>query len=317
MKKHIIITVVLLVIGIAMCAVGGVICGAGDGFAFKRDLEYTEHTFEAESDIKAIDFELKGNYNFIIQSGESCSLKYSESEISDISVVESNGALKVVEKTHWTNFIQSWFAKTQKTDLVLTVIEGTVLTMDCEFDGAVTMELPAWEYGNINFDVNGAAQIKTAGEIKTEDVEFDVSGYGELSMSGEFKDVEVATSGGSNVSLQGSATSLKISASGSSAFKSEDLKCDNVSIKASGSVEANIKGEGGTLTARMSGSCRIYAAEFTLSTAEIRVSGSVRADVNVSDKIIVNASGSAKINYYGDPQIEKTVSGGVKINKIG
>lgn len=317
MKKQIISTVIILVVGLVLCIGGGLMYRGAGGDAFAQSLEYTEYNYEAENQINTIDLEVSGDCNLILKRGESCEVEYSQSEISEISIKEEDGVLKFEENVQWRKNIFNWYKKRQKTDLTITVPEDTVLTLDCEFGGAVTATLPAWTYGNIDIEVSGAAEIKCDGQITADDVDVDVNGAAKLNLSGQFKSLNISTSGASVVNMDGKVDTLDLSASGSSTFTSSNLECGDVKVKASGSVKLDLKGSGDKFTARVSGSCKMSAEEFTLSTADLTVSGSAKVDINVSQKINAKVSGSAKVNYYGDPQIEKSVSGSAKFNKVG
>ncbi|MDE6614877.1 MAG: DUF2807 domain-containing protein, partial [Clostridia bacterium] len=218
MKRYFIGMIVLLIIGAVICGGGAMMYSQSDNRIFEKDLEYTEKEYVAQSQINAIDFSLSGNYNFILQKGDNCSISYSESEISQITVSETDGILKLREKIKWTKIISSWYHKQPKTDLILTLPEYVVLSMRCHFSGMVTLDLPEWEFGNIDMKISGAATIASNTFIKANDVNFDVSGTCSANIKGELDNLDVKVSGASEMAFDGSAQSINMKSSGATTF---------------------------------------------------------------------------------------------------
>ena len=317
MKKYLISMIVLLVIGAIICGGGAIVYAQSDNRIFEKDLEYTQKEYVAESEINAIDFSLMGAYNFILQRGDTCSVSYYESEISHFTVLEEEGTLKMQEKYEWKNTITKWCNKQQKTDFILTVPEGVVLSMDCHFSGAVTLELPEWEYGDINMKLSGATTLSSESPIKADQLNFDVSGVLTASLKGEFDSINLKVSGSSSMTFDGSAKSIIMKSSGATNFNSNELVCPEINVNASGSAKITLNGEGKEFNAHASGYCSIDAGTFTLDTLSINASGAVNMTVNVKDEINSHASGSVKVDYYGDPKISTSGSSKAKYNKIG
>ena len=317
MKKYLISMIALLIIGAIICGGGAIMYAQSDNKIFEKDLEYTQKEYVAESEINAIDFSLMGAYNFILQRGETCSVSYYESEISQFTVLEENGVLKMQEKYEWKNMITRWYSKQKKTDLVLTVPEDVVLSMDCHFSGAVALTLPEWEYGDINMRVSGATAISSESTIKAGKFNLNVSGAFSANLKGEFESIDLKGSGASDIVFDGSAQSINIKSSGATEFKSVELSCQQINVDVSGTAEILIKGEGGEFKTHASGYCELDAGEFSLNKLDIDASGYVDMTVNVKDEIIAHASGSVKVDYYGDPKISTSGSSKGKYNKIG
>lgn len=119
--------------------------------------------------------------------------------------------------------------------------------------------------------VSGLGNI-FAEKIETNDFEVVVSGSGDISVKDiQADEVEVIISGLGSISLDNGKT-----------------KSQNVTISGSGSYQAK---------------------DVESETASIRVSGLGNASVWVTEKIDATISGSGDIEYYGDPQVSKEVSG--------
>ncbi|MDE6758817.1 MAG: DUF2807 domain-containing protein [Clostridia bacterium] len=317
MKRILIGMVVLLIIGVAVCGAGFYMYKTSDNQIFNEPLEYTQMEYTSEEAVNAIEFSLSGDYNVIFKRGETCSLSYSQSEISNVTVAIENGVLKMEEKIDWKNRVKKWYCKRQKTDLILTLPEDVKLSMNCDFSEEVTLVLPDWEFGDIDMKLSGATHISTESEITAGNVSLNVSGYCSVDMKGEFQIIDVKASGAANMKINGSAQSFNLNSSGATSLSSDNLSCSEFNVKSSGTSNISLSGEGDSFVAKVSGHCRLDAGNFTLNTLDIDASGAVNMTVNVKDLINANASGAVKVNYYGDPRIATSGSANSKFNKIG
>ena len=128
-----------------------------------------------------------------------------------------------------------------------------------------------------------------------------------------------------------------IALSGSSNFVCNDtIEINNFKADLSGSctletgviannVNANISGSGTvTLTSgtsqsskyNISGSAKIDAREHVTQNAVVDIAGSGIVWLQVTNNLNVNISGSAEVNYLGDPTITSSISGSGRIRKL-
>lgn len=294
MKKFVAAMVIIIIVGAILAGVGCAVFFTSD---FRTEpIEYTEGFFETETECTKLDFELADMHNVVLERGEKWSVKYFDSTVSKFSVSAQNGSLVVTEKN---NGVRGWlkhlFFKTESTDVVVTVPEGELIDITGEINGSATVNLPDWNYGNMNITVHGASTVNASG-ITAKSISVDVSGAAKLVLSG-------------------SADKLRAHASGSVKMDCNGFNCPDVDVYASGSAELNLSGTGNILSVHASGSGRVWARNFAIDRAEIIASGSVNAELNVSTLLKVDVSGSANIAYWGDPQVDKDTSGSATIVK--
>ncbi len=105
-------------------------------------------------------------------------------------------------------------------------------------------------------------------------------------------------------------TSFGVVVSGSGDITVKDLQATNVEAVISGLGSISLdSGKIESQNVTISGSGTYQAEDVASVTASIRVSGLGNASVWVTEKIDAVISGSGDIEYYGDPQVNKEVSG--------
>lgn len=127
--------------------------------------------------------------------------------------------------------------------------------------------------------VSGSGKIIAENDISTEDIEFKVSGSGEIDID----------------NLMASRINASISGSG------------DVSIAGMNSAES--------LNMSISGSGKLHASDLKIRKADISISGSGGCSVYVSDDLEVRVSGSGKVRYRGNPVVNANISGSGKVTK--
>ena len=111
------------------------------------DKKKDERVYAIQSNISAIDFQLINNYNFIVKSGKKSTLKYRQSETSQLVISEEDGVLQVKEEVEKKGV-------NPKTALILTLPNESVFAVKGSFDGSVDMILPnKFGYKSIEFAV--------------------------------------------------------------------------------------------------------------------------------------------------------------------
>jgi hypothetical protein len=113
--------------------------------------------------------------------------------------------------------------------------------------------------------------------FEAEELEFDISGAGDIDFDISAADTKVYLSGAGDISLSGEVDRQKIRLSGVGNYNGKDL-------------ESRI--------------------------CDITVSGAGSATVNVSEELDVNISGVGNVNYTGSPRVEQEISGLGRIRSI-
>lgn len=128
--------------------------------------------------------------------------------------------------------------------------------------------------------LSGSGNIKAVTKIKTNGLDFAISGSGNIAIDDLLaSDVEGHISGSGDINLSGSETveSLEISISGSGDMFAENLKTQEVEIRISGS-----------------GTCKVFAVS----------------------KLEASISGSGRVYYKGNPIVEAKISGSGKVRSL-
>ncbi|MDY0104654.1 MAG: head GIN domain-containing protein [Lentimicrobium sp.] len=133
----------------------------------------------------------------------------------------------------------------------------------------------------------------------TQLTDIEVSGAVELKGTNvmKFNDLEIEGSGASKINLNLSAARLN---------------CD-----ISGASSVNLMGSASSFEMDLSGASMLDALDLTATICDIDASGASTAKVKVSQKLMVEGSGSSSIQYAGSPAVvEKDISGAASVKKI-
>ena len=128
--------------------------------------------------------------------------------------------------------------------------------------------------------LSGSGNIKAETQIKTESLDFSISGSGNIDIDDIVaSDLEGHISGSGDINLSGSKTAetSEISISGSGDFYAENLKVNSVEIRISGS-----------------GTCKVFAVS----------------------ELEASISGSGSVYYKGNPMVNARVSGSGKVRSL-
>lgn len=298
MKKFVIAMVVIILLGAVLTGIGCAVFFSSDWRLDSGNVEYYEKSFETEDAFSTIDLRLGNAHNVTLQRGEQCSVKYFDTNYTEFTISVQNRALVISENGwSWKNWLQRLFYKFRSTDVIITVPDGVKVEIVGSLKGAVNLNLPSWEYGNIDLEVSGVSTI-VATDVNASSIALEVAGSATMTLSGK-------------------TNSVKINASGSVVLRSDNLNCPLVNVHCSGSANVNLSGTGSALNLDVSGSGKVKARDFALDRAHIESSGSVDAEHTVSTYLKADTSGSSHISYWGDPQIEKSTSGSSSIVKKG
>ena len=166
--------------------------------------------------------------------------------------------------------------------------------------------------------VSGSGDIIGQSKIRTNDLDLNVSGSGSLSIEAEARgDVQANVSGSGDMVLKGHFESLESDVSGSGRVVL-DATIDNTAdfgISGSGKIEAS--GAADEVKATISGSGKVLAADLQTNRCEVRISGSGDVEINVTNELNANISGSGSVSYRGNPKkINSHSAGSGKVRKI-
>jgi len=126
--------------------------------------------------------------------------------------------------------------------------------------------------------LSGATEANLGDRFVGRELAIDVSGAGSVRGSVDYEILRTGISGAGSAELRGKATQLRIVISGAGSFDGKNLAS---------------------------------------SGASAEVSGTGRALVKVEKRLDVNLSGAASVRYWGDPLVEKRVSGTAGVIRAG
>lgn len=162
---------------------------------------------------------------------------------------------------------------------VETVISGERLQIKHEnwrfdFKEKVNVYITMPELEGLGVSGSGRAEIQST--VKTEDLELNVSGSGNIYTTGlEVENLECGISGSGNIKLGGGkAADAEVSISGSGSFSGDMTECE---------------------------------------TMEVQVSGSGNCTCNVTGSLEASVSGSGNVTYSGNPRVDARVSGSGRV----
>jgi hypothetical protein len=109
---------------------------------------------------------------------------------------------------------------------------------------------------------------------------------------------------------------FELDLSGSSKVKL-DMNAANVITKSSGASEISLKGQASTHEVDLSGSSTINALDFVVGKYRIESSGASESRINVLNELHVKSSGSSDVEYRGNPaKVSNNESGASSLRKI-
>lgn len=132
--------------------------------------------------------------------------------------------------------------------------------------------------------------------------------------SSELEAVRISGSAKFNAKEAVTSDEMEFNVSGSGDIYFKKLNSDEVGVKISGSGSINLdKGSADELDARISGSGKLSAEAFEVNEFSAGISGSGGVRITVKDELDARISGSGKIYYHGSPRVNSTSSGSGKV----
>ena len=96
------------------------------------------------------------------------------------------------------------------------------------------------------------------------------------------------------------------------------LKAPGIGGEVSGAGALTLQGSVTTLQLEASGAGKLELNKMTAQDADLQLSGGAEATVRVTGTLNVEASGGAKLDYYGAPTLGSVeTSGGAEVNQAG
>jgi hypothetical protein len=178
-------------------------------------------------------------------------------------------------------------------------LELTVVDIDAvSISGGGWIESPAIEADSFDLDLSGGGDGYIA-ELTADRVDIHISGGGDVEADTvNVKNLNVNLSGGSDATI-------------------DDLVAETLNLEVSGSGRADISGSVADQDINLSGGSDYEAGDLESKYATINSSGGGDSIVWVVEKLDVDISGGGNLEYYGNPQIYSSTSGGSNVTSLG
>jgi hypothetical protein len=108
----------------------------------------------------------------------------------------------------------------------------------------------------------------------------------------------------------------EIEASGASRVEARDVDTGDLTIQLSGASSLTATGFADRQQLDVSGASLCEAGDLRSRVVNARVSGASYGLVWASDSLVANVSGASVLEYFGDPIVETTVSGGSVVRSV-
>lgn len=166
--------------------------------------------------------------------------------------------------------------------------------------------------------VSGSGDLIGEGRLKTEDLDLNVSGSGNLKIEVDASgDMEANVSGSGNIDVKGTCQSLESKVSGSGKVYIAGTIAQDADVSVSGSGKIIASGSAKEIKTTISGAGEVQAAELEVEKCEVRISGSGDVEINVKNELDAVISGSGTVTYKGNPsQVNSHSSGSGKVRKM-
>lgn len=109
----------------------------------------------------------------------------------------------------------------------------------------------------------------------------------------------------------------KIKASGGSKIRVMNLKSDQVNVKTSGNTQLDIAGVANTVRVKSSGSAQTNAQFLEAKNVKVKTTDTAKTYISASNVLDVNVSDSGRVQYTGNPKkIIKDIKDSGKVSSI-
>ena len=164
---------------------------------------------------------------------------------------------------------------------------------------------------------SGSGNIIVETKLVGDNMDFKVSGSGNIEAEVDVADVGASVSGSGDLNLKGKMRSMDSHISGSGKISFEGAIAGRLDIGISGSGRLFAAGSANEIKSSISGSGKINAADLVVDKCDVRISGSGDVVVNVKSVLNTNISGSGSVTYKGNPsQLNSNSSGSGRLRKM-
>ncbi len=105
------------------------------------------------------------------------------------------------------------------------------------------------------------------------------------------------------------ATELRVSASGGTSVRIDDLQAQRLRLSGAGALKATLAGRVVDQDVSISGAGEVHADRLESDNAKVSVSGAGSIVINAKKTLRASISGAGSVEYYGDPEVKQSVSG--------
>ena len=167
--------------------------------------------------------------------------------------------------------------------------------------------------------VSGSGDVISQSRFTSDDFFLKVSGSGSFKGEVIAKDeLKAEVSGSGDIEISGKCGDFESKVSGSGKVIADLTVSENTNVSISGSGKVRTRGTTSSFEARVSGSGEVQAADMESTRCEINIAGSGDVEINVKSELTARISGSGSIRYNGNPQkVDVHSSGSGKVKKMG
>jgi len=168
-----------------------------------------------------------------------------------------------------------------------------------------------------NVTLSGACKLTTADLFFTpEKFKADCSSASKMDVNLNAGQLSIEASGASNIQINAVINGdADIDISGAAKIQG-DLKAKNVSFGSSGACLVDLTGSATNIKINASGTSKFNMPDFVVKTATVESSGVCNLTVNVTDVLKVNSSGFSSVDYKGSPAVEINKTQAARVEKI-
>lgn len=166
--------------------------------------------------------------------------------------------------------------------------------------------------------ISGGGQLQS-NSVQSDRVEIDLSGGAQGKIESLLSHTSlVNVSGGGQFEagiVQGTRAEVDLSGGANAAIDS--LSVESLDLQASGGGKVTLAGSATQQTIDLSGGCHLNAPELESKRVMIGISGGGGAIVWATDSLDVDLGGGSTVEYYGNPNVSQTLSGGSQVKSLG
>jgi serine/threonine-protein kinase len=244
----------------------------------------------------------------IVGSGKPATKQWKLVDFTDVSIRNTFHA----EITRGDHFEVTVTADDNVLEHVVVAKEGAQLRVGLE-NGRTYRLRPDTLKVAITMPALEAIELSGASQATLRDFESDrpfrarISGASKLSGSLRAGDLNLAASGASTLTLQGRAREARLTASGASKLELAGLEVNagKLMLDLSGASTARARGSAKAAVLQAGGASRLNLADLALEAADVTLSSASHATIRVTGLLNYDLSSASRLEYLGEPTIDK------------